>query len=72
MFSKPCSDFFSLVENKLKIIALDKTGTITKGEPKVTDIYKINAKDDKELINIAYALEDKMNYKNQTAGGDRL
>ncbi|MBP3201821.1 MAG: heavy metal translocating P-type ATPase [Lachnospiraceae bacterium] len=42
---------------KMQIIALDKTGTITKGEPKVTDIYKINAKDDKELINVAYALE---------------
>ncbi len=42
---------------KMQIIALDKTGTITKGEPKVTDIYRIEAKDDQELINIAYALE---------------
>ena len=42
---------------KMQIIALDKTGTITKGEPKVTDIYKIDAKDDNELIGIAYALE---------------
>lgn len=29
-------------------------------------------KDDINVLNIAYALEDKMNYKNQTAGGDRL
>ena len=29
-------------------------------------------KDDINALNIAYALEDKMNYKNQTAGGDRL
>ena len=42
---------------KIQIVALDKTGTITKGEPKVTDIYRIEAKDDEELINIAYALE---------------
>ena len=42
---------------KMQIVALDKTGTITKGEPKVTDIYKIDAKDDDELISIAYALE---------------
>ena len=42
---------------KMQIVALDKTGTITKGEPKVTDIYKIDAKDEDELINVAYALE---------------
>ena len=42
---------------KMQIIALDKTGTITKGEPKVTDIYKIDAKDDDELVSVAYALE---------------
>lgn len=42
---------------KIQIIALDKTGTITKGEPKVTDIYKIEAKNDDELVKVAYALE---------------
>ena len=42
---------------KMQIVALDKTGTITKGEPKVTDIYKIEARDEDELINVAYALE---------------
>jgi Cu2+-exporting ATPase len=46
---------------KMQIIALDKTGTITKGEPKVTDVYLIDSKEpnayDSELIRIAYALE---------------
>ena len=42
---------------KVNIVALDKTGTITKGEPKVTDIYLVDAKDDDELLKIAYSLE---------------
>ena len=37
-----------------KIIALDKTGTITKGEPRVTDIIS-NDKD--ELLRVSYTLE---------------
>ena len=44
---------------KVNVVALDKTGTITKGEPKVTDIYRIDAKNDNELLQIAYALEIK-------------
>ena len=39
---------------KTQIVALDKTGTITKGEPEVTDIIG-----DKELIETAYSLEIK-------------
>ena len=43
---------------KIDIIALDKTGTITEGEPKVTDIVPVgNAKN--SLLNLAYALEQK-------------
>ena len=42
---------------KTQIIALDKTGTITKGEPKVTDVKPLNNIDENNLINIAYALE---------------
>ena len=38
------------------IFILDKTGTVTKGEPEVTDIY---AKSDTELLEIAYSLEKK-------------
>ena len=42
---------------RAKIIALDKTGTITKGEPQVVEV--ISAKDvgESELLSIAYALE---------------
>lgn len=43
--------------SKIQIVALDKTGTITKGEPKVTDIYCVESKNNEELIRIAYALE---------------
>ena len=44
---------------RTKIVALDKTGTITKGEPEVTDIIAIGAKDEKSLLQIAYSLELK-------------
>lgn len=44
---------------KVEIVALDKTGTITLGEPKVTDILPMNNKDEKELLELAYALEQK-------------
>ena len=44
---------------KIKIAALDKTGTITKGEPRVTDIILENASDEKELLKIAYSIEKK-------------
>lgn len=43
---------------KIKIVALDKTGTITKGEPKVTDIITFEA-DKTELMKTALALECK-------------
>lgn len=43
---------------KIKTAVLDKTGTITKGEPKVTDIIEIYAKKD-ELLKTALALESK-------------
>ena len=43
---------------KIKIAALDKTGTITSGEPKVTDIFADNNNED-ELIKFAAALESK-------------
>ncbi|MGN0823268.1 MAG: heavy metal translocating P-type ATPase, partial [Candidatus Gallimonas sp.] len=44
---------------KTQIVALDKTGTITQGEPKVTDILPLNGKSEKELLSVAYALEQK-------------
>ena len=44
---------------KTNIVALDKTGTITRGEPEVTDIIKINGKNQNEILTMAYALEKK-------------
>ena len=44
---------------KTQIIALDKTGTITSGKPKVTDIYTMNGTSEQELLEYAYALEAK-------------
>ena len=41
---------------KTKIVALDKTGTITNGTPKVTDVLP-NGIPEKELLAIAYHLE---------------
>ncbi|MGN0155363.1 MAG: heavy metal translocating P-type ATPase [Lachnospiraceae bacterium] len=43
---------------KMQIVALDKTGTITSGEPKVTDIIP-NGVTEEELLTIAYFLEKK-------------
>ncbi len=44
---------------KTEIAALDKTGTITLGEPKVTDIVPVDGVIEKELLTLAYALEKK-------------
>lgn len=44
---------------KTEIIALDKTGTITKGEPKVTDVLSADGVSSEELLQLAYALEKK-------------
>ncbi len=44
---------------KTKIVALDKTGTITLGTPEVTDILPIGEMDEDELLELAYSLEVK-------------
>ena len=44
---------------KMQTVALDKTGTITEGEPKVTDIITGDRIPQNELIAIAYGLERK-------------
>ena len=44
---------------KTQIVALDKTGTITQGEPRVTDLIPVNGRSEKELLSIAYTLEKK-------------
>lgn len=42
---------------KLKIVALDKTGTITEGKPVVTGIYPAKGITEEELLHIAGSLE---------------
>ena len=44
---------------KMDIVALDKTGTITSGEPKVTDILPAPGVSEEELLRLALALEQK-------------
>ena len=44
---------------KVQIVALDKTGTITSGEPKVTDMIPSDGIQEDELLRLAYALEKK-------------
>ncbi|MCH5277334.1 MAG: heavy metal translocating P-type ATPase [Desulfovibrionaceae bacterium] len=44
---------------KVATVALDKTGTITAGEPKVTDIVPAEGLTGRELLILAHALEQK-------------
>ena len=44
---------------KTQIVALDKTGTITSGEPRVTDMIPAEGVTEEELLTAAYALEKK-------------
>ncbi len=44
---------------KTQIVALDKTGTITSGEPRVTDMIPADGVTEEELLSWAYVLEKK-------------
>lgn len=44
---------------KVDIVALDKTGTITNGQPKVTDILPVDRISEQELLETAFSLEKK-------------
>ena len=44
---------------KAETVVLDKTGTITLGEPRVTDIIPVPGLSEEELLKLAFALEKK-------------
>ena len=44
---------------RVQTVVLDKTGTITQGQPRVTDMVCAEGVAEKELLSIAYALEKK-------------
>lgn len=52
---------------KVSIVALDKTGTITNGEPIVTDIIPSKDSSENELLSLAYSLELKSEHPLATA-----
>ena len=45
------------VAGKTEIVVLDKTGTVTRGEPCVTDLLPVDGVSEEELLTCAYALE---------------
>ncbi len=47
---------------RCKYVVLDKTGTITKGQPFIQDILTFNATSKDELLSIAYTLENNSNH----------
>lgn len=51
---------------KIDLVLLDKTGTITEGTPKVTDVIPVNGTEEK-LLRIAYALESRSEHPLGTA-----
>lgn len=44
---------------KVRTVVLDKTGTITRGEPTVTDIIPASDMTERELLELSYALENR-------------
>ncbi len=44
---------------RIKTVALDKTGTLTRGEPQITDLIICEGKTEDELLGVALALEEK-------------
>ena len=62
---------------KARIVALDKTGTITRGAPQVTDMLPAAGVSEQELLSVAFALEQKSEHPlaravQQRAGEDGL
>ena len=47
------------IAGKVNTVVLDKTGTVTMGQPEVTDILPANGVSEAELLKIAFSLEKK-------------
>jgi Cu+-exporting ATPase len=47
------------IANKINAIVLDKTGTLTKGKPQLTDIISFSSEDKSEILNLAASLEQR-------------
>ena len=47
---------------RIDIVALDKTGTVTTGEPVVTDVISAEDVYEEELLSVAYSLESKSSH----------
>lgn len=47
----------------MKTVVLDKTGTITKGEPEITDMLCASGVEANELLRVAAALEKKSEHR---------
>ena len=52
---------------RTNIVVLDKTGTVTKGEPTVTDVVTAENVNEKEFISLSYSLENKSEHPLATA-----
>ncbi|MBE6834625.1 MAG: heavy metal translocating P-type ATPase [Ruminococcaceae bacterium] len=52
---------------KTRIAVLDKTGTITLGQPKVTDVFTADGVSESDLLSLAYSLENKSEHPLATA-----
>ncbi|PHS22329.1 MAG: heavy metal translocating P-type ATPase [Robiginitomaculum sp.] len=50
------------IPSRLDVLALDKTGTITKGEPEMVGIYPLNGTDENTLLASAAALEARSSH----------
>lgn len=56
---------------KVEIVALDKTGTITSGEPEITDIIPLDNNSEEDLLILAYSLEAKSEHPLAKAINDK-
>ncbi len=53
--------------SRLRAIAFDKTGTLTEGRPEVTEVVALSGHDEREVLNIAAAIESRSQHPLATA-----